>query len=360
MLELHVSNNNVTSGAIPVSWCVDREMLNHLSEKGVKDPALVLCVAPVNNYDSSKEVRKVVPLRDLMAYVDFRFPGEHRIWGFVSSKFSLREAKKYYLSKGGRDFIASILNWDGDGFTSHNELLDVKDPLMVVVPKDSFAPEPARWEKDWVNWLFLSKCVDQCHFRRRRMFAYTLQPLILLFNVLWRLLGLFIALLVGARNMSLKYVLHPLDYGLDISWKVIGGGTYFVTPFEEEWDSGLTNTQLILTVLKKCWKLPLMPAILLFMVKFNLLVPISLLLLALIVVVALSVFFGTGTAADMFSLLMEKLQSSDFWYLQQDEVDLLVCSGDPKTDLSKLPAKRRTVKLYYQDLKSKICKPFAR
>jgi hypothetical protein len=42
----------------------------------------------------------------------------------------------------------------------------------VDIPKECFAREPSDLEKRWVNWLYMSKTVDQCEFRKRRLFAY--------------------------------------------------------------------------------------------------------------------------------------------------------------------------------------------
>ena len=73
MLELQITDNDVSTGSVQISWCVDAEVLKELADKKVKEPQLVIVVAPEgDNYDLRKEMRKVVPLKDLMTYMEFR------------------------------------------------------------------------------------------------------------------------------------------------------------------------------------------------------------------------------------------------------------------------------------------------
>jgi hypothetical protein len=53
--------------------------------------------------------------------------------------------------------------------------------------------------------------------------------------------------------------------------------------------------------------------------------------------------------------------SKEVWYLNQKEIDLLTCDASKKPlDFKSLPSRKKTIRLYYQDLKSKVCKPFSR
>jgi hypothetical protein len=52
--------------------------------------------------------------------------------------------------------------------------------------------------------------------------------------------------------------------------------------------------------------------------------------------------------------------SEDLWYLNQDEVEIITCNQDKKPLTYKnLPANRKTARLRFQILKSKVCKPFS-
>ncbi len=173
MLELKVADSDVTGGNIAVSWCVDHELIKQLADSGIADPQLVICVAPASlkGYSQYKEVRKVVSLNDLMTYIDFRVPGENNIWAFISTD-SKRDTKNFFLKRSNSLFETDVLSYDGQELFRGKDFLKAA-PLSVMVPNEVFAKEPAQWEKDWVNHLFRSKPIDQCHFRRRRLFAYT-------------------------------------------------------------------------------------------------------------------------------------------------------------------------------------------
>lgn len=243
MFEIKVADADVTSGTIPVSWCLDLETIKKLSDDKVVDPQVVIVVAPEGStYSQEKEYRKVVPLKDLMAYIEFRVPGKNRIWAFISSKKDARDA---YLGKSSSRYITTILSTDGERWgymfnldpSGETRQPDHGSYLSVDVPEVVFAPEPAQWEKDWVNHFYRNKCVDQCDFRKRRLIAYTGQVLVMLIQLVLRSLLLLVALLIGAKNVSLQPLLHPLQYDMSEAAAVCGGGTIFVRHLPEDDDS---------------------------------------------------------------------------------------------------------------------------
>lgn len=365
MFEIHVSDNDVTGGSIPVSWCVDKEALKFLSDHGCEDPQVVLVVAPGddNGYHIKKEIRQVVPLKDMMAYVDFKVSGANKIWAFISvnGKYT---ARNRYLGKTNRNFDSYILNTDGQSFYFEDNPLLAK-PVSVDVPKEAFAAEPSNWEKAWVNHFFSDKCVDQCAFRRRRLFAYLVQPFIMFFNMLLRFLCLVGALLIGSRNMSIKPLLHPLSVDIADGVLVISGGSYFIRHLPEDGRMPNTFTSIVSYFVRSFFLLPLMPIILIpiiLLAYFGLLLKIGLITLAGCVIVAvLFVIIGfivDGGISKIISLFEAKVEG--YWYLSQDEMDLLVCNGEKKPlTVSELPASKRTLRLRFRDLKSKVCRPFS-
>src|SRR5271165_209369 len=99
MLEIKLADADVTGGSVPVGWCLNQEMLAKLAEKEVKDPQVVLVVRPEGEqHDNSREFRTVVPLRDLIGYVEFRVAGKNNIWGFISMLPTRDMVKSRYLS----------------------------------------------------------------------------------------------------------------------------------------------------------------------------------------------------------------------------------------------------------------------
>lgn len=365
MLELHITDNDVTGGNVAVSWCTDKELLAELANEKIKDPQLVIVVAPEGSkYRSSKEYRKVVPLNELMTYVEFRVPGKNKIWAFVS-QLSGKEARNEYLKRSGGDYETDILSHDGERFSTRYQEFTA-DPLDLYVPEACFAPEPPAWEKTWVNHFFSNPAVDQCHFRKRRIFAYTIQLLLMFGSILARFPIYLLALLIGSRNLSPKYMLHPLDYGLKDSLDVLKGGSYFVRP-----DNNMptkTAKQEIKYLAARGWTVPFMPIIsipivlILLAGKPMVLAMIGIVIIGLLLILVGIWFFAEGEARRIYNKvdawLDDRFAGKEFAYLDAEEMDLLVCTGKPK-NYANLPSKKKTFRLRFSNLKAKVCRPFS-
>lgn len=381
MLELHITDTNVTGGSIQVSWCLTKEALTRLADHGVKDPYIVFCVAPFGErYSEHKESRMAVPLKDMMAYLGFSCSGQNQIRAWLCR--SKREAHNF-LEKSNGEYDFTVLNSDGSDYRNwnlermcligpewlenDNEKVNQSDEdrkidysktslakaVTVFVPEGCFAPEPAQWEKTWVNHFFRNKCVDQCDFRRRRLFAYTLQPIVMTLNILLRFLMLVFAVLFGSRNLSLKYLFHPLTYGLTDSHEMFVKGTIFV----------LRTKYTIANFLPLIF-MPYVLGVLFALYKAKIL----LIFLAAVAIVGLVFFLVasgiTGHWGDRIADWVRNRFDNDderFWYTDEAERDLIVCTGQMRpVKLSALPARHRTIKLRFYDLKSKVCRPFSK
>src|ERR1700722_6345770 len=206
MFELHIADKDITSGTIPVSWCLDKELLAYLAEEGNEDPTVVLIVAPVQGYHPSKEVRKVIPMKDLMTYIDFRCPGENRIFGFIST-FSKARTNSFVRKQNG-EWVTTVLTPEGNVCYYDGSV------LTVNVPSECFAKEPSAFEKRWVNFFFRDKAVDQCSFRKRRLLAYTVQPIIFSMLMVLNLFPILAALLIADRGLFqiIARAAQPLTY----------------------------------------------------------------------------------------------------------------------------------------------------
>ncbi len=372
MLELHVASNDVTSGSIGVGWCVSPEALKMLADSEVKHPAIVLITAPKGQKDRSspdyKEFRTVVPLKDLVAYVSFKTPGENNIWGFIAS--DVKSAKEKFLEKGARigwekeilsDDATQWPEWNLTGRLNANHSmyfqepalkLLIAEPVPVTVPEACFAPEPAEWEKTWVNYFFTRRVMDQCEFRRRRILAYTVQPVLMVLQIAIRALALSFSTLLGLRAWSIKPLLHPVttsffEDGLGVL--DFTKGSYFVGQGKNAFVNWL--------------RLPFTPAILLalfFIVRCHALSHFGVVLLAVLGLVA---FVMGGLALIGWNLdRLERIEAaSTAWYLEESELPLIVCSTDnvKATNVNQLPAKKRTFRLRFQELKTKVCRPFS-
>ena len=369
MFELHIQDTDVTAGAVPITWCIDKETLKTL--KGMNEPLVVISIVPVvdaeTNHGSLRtEQRYVVPLRDAMTYVSFKKPGPNRIFGFIDVTCGRGQAEKKYFERYDKRFDLNIVNFNGDAVARHiNETVPsdfICPPVNVDVPDLAFAKEPSEFERAWVCWLIPDKGTDQCAFRRRKMFAYTIQVIIMLAKLISIMVFTLVAALIGSRGTSLKYLFHPLTY--DVSGSADGlfsGGTIFFREIAKP-DDGASNISAVWWLIKSVWSLPFMPPIataLWMITHFHKWPVIGLTFLGMAVfsgllLLALSLALS-GAIGEFVNHWWDRfINGGETW--QDDDAQDLICDSEPK---KKLAPKRRTVRLKYLALKSKVCKPFA-
>lgn len=383
MLQLQIADPNVSTGSIGVSWCLDHEVLKELADQGLHDPQIVIVVAPTEKYHTSKESRRVVPLKDLMTYIECRASGPSKIYALISFR-EPKDAREHYLSKDGGVYQNNVLDYDGESYSSR--LLGQEDrsdresgnykylsePIAITVPKAVFAKEPPKWEKPWVNLFFRSKVIDQCDYRRRRLFAYSIQLLIVGFNLFLRSLILLLGLLTGARSWSFRF-LNPITYKLKETWEIWEGGSIFIRhqPEDEDPDEKLKYVPPGY-LLRSFWLAPLMPLISIPVGLFywthhpyiatSILLGLFLVAPALLVLISYLATNGNGgrLVKKVWHGITNMFTSDELWYLNQEDMQLITCNTDKSpTTYKSLPARKKTVRLRFQNLKTKVCKPFS-
>jgi hypothetical protein len=372
MFEIKIASVDASAGSVPVSWCLDLETIKFLADYNVKDPQIIIVVAPDGpGYHVKKESRTVANLKDLMAYVEFRTPGPTKIWAFISL-LDRGEAKKKYLRREYGAYYTDVLSWDGSCIENIPWINQTSaKPVSVDVPKGIFAAEPPAWEKTWVNHFFSDKSVDQCAFRRRRLFAYLVQPLLIFGSILIRAFFLLIALLVGAKDTSLMPLIHPLKYDLGDAKDIVSGGTIFVRHVpEDDLDSdfcfGRDFKSSVSYVLRKFCLLPFMPLILglctlIFLTsKALFIMGVTLICIAILAAALLIAFYGPVLIERIKDIIEGKSSKEEPWFNDKEEIDSLTCNADKKAlTFGTLPEKKKSIKLRFLDLKSKVCRPFS-
>ena len=210
MLKIFINNNDVTSGTIPLSWCLDEEDINLYSKNRWADPYIGVRVVPLSAPD--KEQRFIAPIKDLMMYIPFSVKGKNTISAKVC--YSKHYASMFLKRYSRTEYMETYF--------------ECMDSLEVDVPEECFAPDPPEWEQYWVNYWFEYKAQNQCEYRRRRIIAYTFQPIAFVVNYILRILVTLVALFIGFRNVSLQPLLHPLSTDFDDVISQAGGGTIFI------------------------------------------------------------------------------------------------------------------------------------
>jgi hypothetical protein len=218
MFTLTIPDLDVTTGSIPIAWCLDIEAVNSMMITYNKEPSVLIVIASQNGYARRKESRYVVPLKDLMTYISFRRPGPNKIFAMVFNS-DIKDLRKKYLGKYDDKYIYDVLNYEGDNFadcgdssyTNYFNLSKFRAVIDVEVPEEAFAPPPSKWEKDWVLWLVQDKGADQCAFRKRKIFAYTIQPVLFILNYLIRVFATFLSASLLLRSCNLSFLKSPLQ-----------------------------------------------------------------------------------------------------------------------------------------------------
>lgn len=246
MLQLVASTEETNSTSIPIRWCVGRDTLAKLQEKEALNPHLLLVVAQ-GRYEVS---RSLVPIDQIMEYVDFKKPGNYRIFAAVvwNSRGDTRVLEKRIfggkVTGGGksREFSeARVFDGEDIYLRSHDEpsskfalcSLDETASIEVNVAEEFFASPPSKFEKFWVNFWFERMAGNQCQFRRRRMLAYTIQPFVVLPYLLCKtivrsIIGLFL-LLCGMRGVNLHPIIHPWAMDNNDIWWHVGRSVFTAT-----------------------------------------------------------------------------------------------------------------------------------
>lgn len=373
MFELHIDDKAVDSGSVPVRWCLHKDTLKLARSK----PFCILIVVRPLVEDHWYEVRSrgeqryVCAVEDLMTFVSFRYPGKNRIYAFLCSG-EKRTLEKNYLSRSNsrsayenrvinsadeeetnpqflREF--RVIDEDGAGWTRANTYLDVN------VPQEAFGEEPAAWEKWWVNLPYPAKAIDQCQFKRRRIGAYSIQPLVMLLFLSIRYLYIALMTLVAfAFGMSIELWplwRHPVSGDLT-SQKFGNFGSRYVQEHTDE---------SILRIALRIASMPLWFGIGIGLWLYTKSASASSwwiygLTAPLVVFVGILLFMGFVTL--LASNLSKPKPVLEQTTLTDEEVAYITCTLARGTaGLATLPKKRRSVRLRLQDYKSKVCRPYA-
>lgn len=329
---------------------------------------MLFVVARENDGEFRKVDHKVVPLDQAMEYLEFHSGGKHRIFGCLVWGGTKKELTRYF---GYSDYYTRTQLVDSEGnfykpssSYSHSDL--DYGSVDVVVPDGYFAKEPPAWERWWVNLWYESKPVNRCHFRKRRLLAYSIQPLVVLVYVLCRgflsLAHTLVLLLCGIRKIQYEAILHPFTYDrwdaapddlssvfLENSSGVKRHSVYFLS---------IPLVQLVILGLLGLVKLGLnwlglsIGSVLLWFLAINVVVILA--VFAVNMMGGLDKLFPAETEEQR--LARRKLELERLYAEYQD----MVCSGVAlQPSVSALPSQRRTFYLRFQEFKSKVCLPFA-
>ncbi len=233
MYELKV-DREIHGPSVLVRWCLDPETTSLLKDHAEAKPQILLVIAGPHN----SETRVLTPLENVMQYVEVRRPGPNTILSAIvwRGPYSDHAPQSTYLRRvHGRYWTDLVARGDVEqedpqirsflSVSGEYGMYGIVGPtLQIDVPKEVFAKEPPKWEQKWVNWLFSHAPVDQCAYRRRRIFAYSLKPFLGLGYLAFLALYLFfcvgvatlVLLAAGFYQIRFREAVAEIRYGLSL------------------------------------------------------------------------------------------------------------------------------------------------
>jgi len=360
VMHLFTEQTIAADSVIPLRWCICKETLNELKKRGAENIHLLIVVT---SGSSKKEIRELVPINNLMTYIQFERPGAHIINATIvwadKGKFSFDNMKNYFLSQESRGVYRKFVT-DSSGLLVENpssSLHDVHDKgrasQNINVSEKFFAPEPRSWLKWWGNLWHKYPPVDQCEFRKRLGIAFGLKSFaVLLYIPAMFLIRGIIALSMlfcGFRGINFRPIVRVFKYktahvSLDTNGSVFSG-----------------------------WKWPLSPiSILVFGLVFyalNIFLPesrnlnirqiISIIAVILVLLCTFS-FLLITLFGPLFGNLGTRWEKRTFESRWRKMYASVTCPGIPlKASIKALPWRHITTGLLFRATKRKVCKPYA-
>lgn len=370
-ITIKLTEMKVDGGAIPVTWCLNPEWLKN---NELKCWYVLLSTCPPQRGGEMAEWRGCCKLSEMMAYVTFYRPGVNRIFAYLTA--SERAVANWMERKNGKwenDVISFPASWtDEEKLPTWDYRVLVAnryedcDDIQIDLPSECFAKEPSETEKTWVNWLFRHKAVDQCEFRKRRIFAYTIQPLLFVLTMVFRVLLAVACASVGCKGINWAPIFKPLYFD---NWNIIGeinGSHFLFKKFPEPLNMvfvpmiplGVISSIFVYFGSHHNWLYAIMG---LFVGAFAIPAGTA---LVLGIIFGLMYFKVGRRFLDFIDKIGEsreeaKRRAWEEWNRQQQE--LMSCSSTKIIrGIGDLPKSKRTIKLRFYGVKAAVCRPFAK
>lgn len=402
LFRILIQDPSVQTGMLSVSWCASQALLDLLAESKIAKPAVLIVTAPAGErYHASKEVRKLVPFKDGLTYIDFRTSGPCNVFAAIvplRDESDFTKAREMVFSRTGGEWDTDLLNQDGSGFRDswnektasyatykqwgidrdynktddeHDGWRAVTSQIEVVVPEGLFAKEPPAWEQTWVNIMFRNPPIDQCDYRKRRLWAYSIQIPIALFVLAFRIVASIVLMLAGFKQVSWAPVLRPLIHESEDIIDFDGGNWFWPDINEDSFVQYAGRFALpafsplsLIGASGIAWMVSSAAEAFSWMSFF--MTAVSIVATAAIVVpLAVGVITALAVFVQYQSRKQDELAKRTpvvYDYMRPGTAQYLSCDamGDRARTLADVPREQRTLRLRFEDTKAKVCKPFSR
>lgn len=366
-----------------LTWCLNRELVEQVRERRLNGLAVkfLLITFPVGEGGIAidREGRELISLTEPTHVAAFSRGGEHRLVALLVCGQTDDALESAFLSRDYGTYRTTVLSNNRTELERDYTRANVFGTglLEVEIPKQLFAERPQDWA--WVNRWFKEKSDDQCILRRRRLFAYTLQPPFFLasFGLWWLEIAFvtLVALLLGMRGLDFAPLRNPFAHNpLDVLEQ--NRGSIFAVKIKGVmlFPVFLASPLVLVAVAGLAWVTTAYT-------RFGWLTAAGMHFGAFLIglgiisgIVALLMWESRGeTEAARKHEQMKKTQEEERRQSQKKErqlelskefttVDALVCQGaGPRTfSIEHVPLTWTTMRLHFAVLKRRICRPFAR
>lgn len=377
-MKLIVEETSMSDPVMLVRWCLTKPEIDEIREKA-EGGAFILIVTTRGDRETS---RALVPLEKMADYVHFSQSGENRVQAIVVwSEYGRDSVRQFFLDCRRRGVYTNNVVELGTG-NIRNDLdrnmvvSRARAELNVKISPEFFAKKPNRFEEWWVNLFFHSDPVDQCAFRKRRIPAYMLQPLLVAVFLVWKVLICFLMTVLGTILavpwnvkdlwvLFAKTVRHPFRWRIKHIWRWFDDTAKPMFIVDR---TGRVRRSIFIQLFLPLWLLLDMVA--------NSIVYLALRTMELYpdfgntLVIGLITYVVLGfLVASIYKVWQSRLDRVfDDWREKEREreelerkrrLGLLACDIAGKARLDEIPAELRTVHLRFQGLKKGVCRPYA-
>lgn len=381
----------IDNAAVRVRWCLSRQYAQHIAGEVQRGAVHFLFIITDG---ASGEQRHWVPLAQEMTFVDLYRPGKTWLCGFVVTCFNpnnARDLEGRYLDPDSRYVLRRHSGDEDPHFVA--SLLELPSTMLALdVPREAFAKERPAWLRSWVNEFYRTAPKDDCDFRKRMLFAFTLQPVLYLAMFM-------IVMVVGVFCVSLIVLIHVLSGKKGVDYRAFwstfrasnelgvkealsaskGKGNFFLPTYsdvqgKDHYFLGFTPfIPLVFVLGVSCsWvqhsEITFSAAALeIFQAQIVMCLGITLMQLPAII------YRKSGKEQWFMSLVdeirerralarhnAEKEASLRQELVAIDAINAMVCHTGISPQVGSLPRRKRTLYLRYRELKASVCKPIAR
>jgi hypothetical protein len=338
----------IQSGSVRVSWCVDKPVMREILDSGkcVEDLYVIVTAIPkaAIDFEHAHYVRNqrrfIFRFGEGAGYIVFARSGEHDLRAVLvhdSVRSDSRVEERWRETDWDGWYAQRLVQCDGRAKIDAQGCI-VQNVQRVEIPDGVFAKEPSAAMNAWVNMGFRDRPDDQCSFRRRAIYAFTIQPLIGFIRSLMFLFRCVFGVIFGFW-WSARGVIHPFQEQLEAPAYAFATGIIDRYKLEGSWKAGVAFLAAV----------PLVWLFIGVIVHTLITMPLFSLLVFLGVVLA-GVAAGLGVIAGAPRMLTWLDARAD--KKMADNTEALICGSDVKLN--------KTLRLRYEDVKAKVCKPFAR